>query len=468
MIAQMDAVATRALTYLRSEPVRALDPRTVDRLADAVGRRRDARAHIRPSRHGGIVCFSPADGTRRVLELDRAGTVTAVLYWRPDGELDRARLRTAHGDWIGLEAQTAHHELRGCSDRLYRLRDGPSWQPVDLLAAFEAIRWSAISHVPPLADPTGLPPGAGTAVLNLIAALAGDQGTGRLRYRGPYPTEQLFTALLESFRFETDSRDPLEQFMGGGLDWSAAPHERVFERDGLCVQLRDGVEKAVFGRRAYYQTCWQSVIRNETRRVHRNGDIVVGAVWALGQPVEEHFVLDRSGKLLARRSTVPDPRPVARIGPRVHDGVTAVLRATSTPALDAAIVAAMRSLRLEWAGLAGDLVEVGGSRAHLSWRLADAGAARVRSGRSADDRLGRALEVLVEMARLLAGPLRLRAQSSLAARPLGEQRTALSQAAHPAPLASDIAGGAHALAEELERGPTASARHHLTSADSPP
>jgi hypothetical protein len=449
MIAEMDAPATRALAYLRSATVRAVDPRTADEIAGALTRRPEGGGLVRPTPHGGIVCFSPTGRSRRVLELDRGGAVTAVLSWRSDGELDRARLRTAGGDWIGIETQSGEHAAWGRSDRLYRLRDAPGWQPLEPLTVFEALRWSAIRHIPPLAEPARLPSGAGTAVLNLISALATDQGAPRLRYRGPCPTEQLFTALLESFRFETEGPDPLQRFMGEGLDWLPAPHERVIGGDGLCVQLREGVEKAVLDGRAYYRARWQSVTRNETLRLHEVGDTVVGAAWALGHPLEEHFVLDRHGALLARHPVSPDRRPAAPIGPRVHAGVTAVLRARSAPALDRAIGVAMGSLRLEWGGLARDLADVGAERARLSRLVADAGSARICAASTGAERLGRALEVLVEMARLLAGPLRLRAQSLLAAAPPGEQHAALSLAAD-APTAATIAAGAEALAEELE------------------
>jgi hypothetical protein len=456
MMTPMDAMAAQALACLGSEPVRAIDPTTVDRLAEALTRR-DAGTLVRATPHGGLVCFSPWDAARRVLELDRGGSLTAALRWGPDGELERARLRTAHGEWIGLETRTGAGARWGASDRLSRLGDGPGWQPLEPVGEFEAIRWSAISHVPPLADPARLPPGAGTAVLNLIAALARDQGTRRLRYRGPYPTEQLFTALLESFRFAPGGPAPLQAFMDGALDWSPAPHERVFEPEGLCVQLRDGIDKAVLGGRAYYRTRWQSVLRRETRRLDQRGDTVVGAVWALEQALEERFVLDAAGRLLARRATVPDPRPAVPLGPDVRTGVTAALSAMSAPALGPVIATAMRCLRLEWAGLAGDLVEVAAGRARLSWRLADAGAARVRAARDPAEALGRALEVLVEIAHLLADPLRLRAQATLAASPAGQQRAALVLGAHGAPLAAAIAAGAQALRDELARDPVSGA-----------
>src|SRR5207247_1737433 len=85
-------------------------------------------------------------------------------------------------------------------------------------------------------------PRSGATALNVIAALAGDQGRSVLRYSGPYPTEQLFITLLESFRYDPTTADPLAAFERGELDWHPAPHERVFTR-GACVHLRERVEK---------------------------------------------------------------------------------------------------------------------------------------------------------------------------------------------------------------------------------
>ncbi len=59
-----------------------------------------------------------------------------------------------------------------------------------------------------------MPPGGGTAVLNLLAGLAADQGGGPVAYHGPYPSEQLFLALLESFRYEGGGSDPLAGLHG--------------------------------------------------------------------------------------------------------------------------------------------------------------------------------------------------------------------------------------------------------------
>jgi hypothetical protein len=379
------------------------------------------------------------------VELDRDGQRVASLRWRDDGALEWAAVRTAYGDWIGVEPRGAAHPLWGVSDRLWRLSPDRDWKPTEPLTIFEALPWAAIDRIPPLAEPARLPPGAGTAVLNLIAALAQDQGVSRLAYQGPYATEQLFTALLESFRFVPEGDDPLARFLAGTLRWVPAPHQRRFPADGVCVQLRAGVEKVVARGRAYYRAQWQSVGRRAPRRLHDVGDTVVCSLWALGAPVEDHLVLDREGAVIAALAPTPDPRSAAPLAARIRSGVEAVLRATSAPALAVEIGEVMGALTLEWGTLPGDLVDVVDGRARFSWRLHDAGATRMRSASAPAERLGWALELLGEMALLLGDHVRARAQALLSARPLEAQRVALERDAPPPDTAAAVMTGAEAL-----------------------
>ena len=141
---------------------------------------------------------------------------------------------------------------------------------------FAALDWTRVNGIPPLAEPARLPAGAGTAVLNLIARLAADQRVPELRYEGPYPTEHLFLALLESFRWiGPGGADPLAAFMTGGLTWAPAPHARAFEPEGVYVQRRARVEKIVVAGRAFYRPDWQGVGRRTPRvvREEKYGDV---------------------------------------------------------------------------------------------------------------------------------------------------------------------------------------------------
>src|SRR5439155_829533 len=161
--------------------------------------------------------------------FDRLGNPVSELAWAGDGSLESARVRLPDGSWLSVEPRATTAPPWGLSDRLWRAERFPEpggWAG-ERLTVFEALDWARIDRIPSLAEPARLPPGGGTAVLNLIAELAREQGAARLAYPGPYPTEQLFLALLESFRYEpADAQDPLAAFMAGELVWTPAPHQR--------------------------------------------------------------------------------------------------------------------------------------------------------------------------------------------------------------------------------------------------
>src|SRR5436309_2998346 len=169
-------------------------------------------------------------------EHDRHGATLSALEWRPDGRLRRARVWLPDGDWIEIEPGAGAPGPWGASDLV--TRDG---QPLTRLAALD---WTHVDRIPPLAEPARLPAGAGPAIFNLLARLAVDQRVSVLRYDAPYPTEALFLALLESFRYApVEAPDPHAAFASGALAWTPAPHEVAIETGGLWVQRR-GRERA--------------------------------------------------------------------------------------------------------------------------------------------------------------------------------------------------------------------------------
>ncbi len=445
-------VAERIRSALGDPQLRAFDPEAVDRLGRILADAGDLAALSRATPHGGVICFLPplrGPVPRRIFTLDRHGTLVTALRWETSGSLARASVRTAHEDWIGIEAEAGWHGTWGGSDRLWRLPGGPSWQSREPLTVFKRLDWDAIGHIPPLAEPARLPPGGGTAVLNLIAALATDQGVNRLRYEGPYPTESLFTALLESFRFIESAADPLRRFYEGRLDWTPAPHELRFTPERLCIQMRESVEKVVFRGRAYYRGEWQSVRRHAPRRVRDAAGGVRCSLWVLGAPLEDHLVLDAHGTVVAMPDPATDRRPPAPVSAPVAAGIEALVCAMSAPALRGQIRQILAAFGIEWGPVSGDLLEMTATGARLSWRLAAAGAARVRSARSRAERVGRALEVLTEMARLLGDSVRAHAQSALAAEPDALKPAALEDEVRADRGAAAIAAGAAALADQL-------------------
>lgn len=339
--------------------------------------------------HGSVALFRPdpsAPLAHRLLEVDSRATVTAVLNRGPQGGLRDLWVTLANGDAAGVLPGGAHHPLWGPSDRLVRSIGGSC--PTALTVA-ATVRWDAVDMIPPVAEPARLPSGAGAALLNILATLAGDQRRPALRYRGPYPTEQLFWSLTESFRPDrAPGSEPVARFLADAeltfargapeeapVDWAPAPHERRVHPDGLVVQLRDGVERITWQGRSYHRTECQGLRRRE-HRVVREVELGDGArryvasIEALGTVVEDHLLLDAQGEPLERRAFGPDSgpeRPLARLW---RDALGALLPLEATPLLEGAIGAVWRELGLAWGPVPGDLVEARGGALRLSPKLA--------------------------------------------------------------------------------------------------
>ncbi|MGH7268004.1 MAG: hypothetical protein ACREMB_24570, partial [Candidatus Rokuibacteriota bacterium] len=301
------------------------------------------------------------------------------------GRLVEVWARTLDGQMVGVLPGGADHPLWGPSDRIVGADR-------TVLTVCGAVDWDRPPAIPPLAEPARLPPGAGTTLLNVLSALAADAGTGPLRYRGPYPTEQLFWALAESFRFDPAARDPVAAFTEGAeaalvsgasreapLDWTPAPHERRYHRaDGVGVQLRDGLEKVRWEGRAYYRREWQGLGHRDHRVVRPvtgagGGARFVAGLEALGRPLEDHLVLDDRGGLLARLDPRgEDPGGDAPLAPPWREPLGALLRLEATPLLGTAVEAVWPSVEVAWGPVRHDLVAVRGPRVTLSRALARA------------------------------------------------------------------------------------------------
>ena len=386
-----------------------------------------------------------ADGTRSVrrdaagrllAELDRHGTAVTQLDWHTDGRLAQAAVRIPDGSWVTV------HPGRGAA--------GP-WGGADelrhdarLVTRFGALDWTSIRHIPPLAEPARLPAGAGTAVLNLIARLAAEQGTTTLRYDGPYPTEQLFLALLESFRWRGDVADPLLAFMSGALAWNPAPHTRAFESEHVYVQHRERIEKICVHGRAFYRPDWQGVGRRTPRVVRETEHTVRASLQALGVVLEDHVVLAVDGSVLDLPQPPRDPPEVDRLPSAVVRGVVAAVVASSAPPLAASLRDVAARLTFEWGPVLGDFVEFADARVRLSPKLRRAAATMLARAPTRRERLGVGFATLGEAAELVGDELRRRAQAALAAAPETAQAAALA-----APSVSDD-GDAAAIGEAVE------------------
>jgi hypothetical protein len=432
----------RLARWLARADVVAHDPPRVRALRAALG-----GEHVSVERHGGIVCYAPGRARRRLLQFDRRGHVTAALAWDDDGRLAWATCRAADGRMIGIEPGAASHPAWGRSDRLWLVADEPGWRPERALTVFQAVDWSRPAAIPALAEPARLPAGAGTAVLDLLAGVMRDRDVARVRYQGPYPTEALFEALLESFHYDPNARSPLDAFVTGeALDWTPAPHERHHVAPGVCVQLRAEVDKVVLAGAAFYRPDWQAVIRREPRVVRKDGERVICSLWALGRPLEDRLILDRSGEVLETPAPRSDLRPPAPMPPVWTSALAELIARESPPILAAPIRAALRAVDLEWGSVPGDLVRVEPGRMRVSRALRDVGLAWVDAAPEPGARPERAIHLVLEVAHLLAPEIRRRAQAALAALPEVEQQRRWSAAeAAPPPGVTEATGRLVAL-----------------------
>ena len=416
--------------------VAAHDPARVAALAAALD---GGDPPVTAGRHGSLVGYAPGPRRRRLVELDRRDQVVAAFVWREDGRLDWARCRAADGRRIGIEAGGGRHPAWGVADQAWLL--GEAWEPLERLTTFEPLDYERLDHVPPLAEPRRLGAGAGTALLNLIAALMKDQGAARVRYTGPYPTEQLFTALLESFRYDPAATTPLERFLAGEpLDWLPAPHERHEVAPGVWIQARHEVEKVVAGGRTFYRQRWQDVERREPRLLRTDGDRLVCSLWALGRAIEDVLTLDARGEVLQAPAPASDPRAPAPMPPIWPAAVGSLIARESAAPLAGAIDEVMGGLTLEWGPVPGDLVVVDDRRARIARRLRDAAEDWIRAAPPGPERENRAAAFVLEIGRLLGPAIRLAAQIRLEALPETEQLRLLQEAANspPPPLPPSV------------------------------
>jgi hypothetical protein len=376
----------------------------------------DAARRVSVARHGTVIVYETAEAgttSRRVLEVDRAGGVLTTLRWTAAGTLERAWIKVADESWVMIEPRATDDAPWGLSDRLWHA-PRPSADPTPL-TLFAALAYERIDRLPVLAEPARLPPGAAGAVLNLIAGLAADAGGARLAYAGPYPTEQLFLTLLESFRYEPDEADPLTAFVSGRLAWRPAPHERIGLGREVIVQLRERVDKVVWRGRAYGRADWQGVERHAARRVRDADGGVVCSLWALGEVVEDHLRLDpdvTTVEVIApvSRAVAPSPLP-----PAVMAGVASAAAALGAAPLASFVREMAADCALMWAPVDADLVAVDGGRIRLSYALRQVFVRRLRSAVTRAERLGLGLAVLTEVAHLVGDVLRARAQARVAA-----------------------------------------------------
>ena len=434
---------TRLGAWLARDEIAALDPGGVAALARAL----DAPdPPVTAGRGGTLVGYVPGPARSRLVQFDRLGHLMAACRWRSDGALAWGKCRLPDGRWLGIEPAAAAHPAWGASDRVWLMEPDASWAPRESVTIFQALDYRRPDFIPPLLEPRRLPPGGGTALLNLIAGLMKDHGVASVRYRGPYPTEQLFTALLECFRYDAREALPLERFLAdAALDWHPAPFEAHHVAPGVEVHLRHEVEKVTIDGVMFYRPQWQAIRRREPRVVREDGDRLVCSLWALGGPVEDRLVLDRRGDVLDAPAPRPDPGPPSPLPPVWRPALADLIARESAPALAASIAEVAESLALEWGPVPGDLLHAQGQRIRLSRRLREAAASAIVGAASPEERAEQALRFGLEVARLLGPEVRTRAQARLESLPEDEQRRILESATEPPEALGESVGRLIAL-----------------------
>ena len=420
------AASSRLRAWLARADLVALAPDDLERLHAAL---READPPITTGRGGALVAYAPGPARHRLVQLDRRGHLVAACRWHPDGGLAWAKCLLPDGRWLGIEPGAGTRPAWGRSDRVWLLEPEAAWRPREPVTLFQSLDYARPDFIPPLFEPRRLPPGGGTALLNLIAGLMKDQGVATVRYRGPYPTEQLFTALLECFRYDPGETLPLERFLvDGALDWHPAPFEAHHVAPGVVVQIRHAVEKVTLDGVPFYCAQGQEIRRREPRVVRADGDRVVCSLWALGGPLEDRLVLDRSGEILESPAPRLDRARPAPLPPVWRTALGELIARESAPPLAGAIATVTAGLELEWGPVPGDLLRVRGQHIRLSRQLRDAGAAALAGAASPQERAEQALRFVLEVAHLLAPEVRARAQAHLEALSEAEQRRVLEAA----------------------------------------
>ena len=263
--------------------------------------------------------------------VDRYDNEVWTARW--DGDvLHHATLYSPTREEIELVPRCGIHPVFGAVDELRDI----SGEPRGRLAA---VAWSAPEFIPPLDDPSALIAGAGPAVLGWLAWLARRAGRETLRYRGPYPTAALLGTLLGCFEVRGDEQDAADRFTANveltavrgemkevPVDFAPTPPQWHWPRPGLCVALRDGLQRAYIEGRAY---------PSGPRRLRPEGDGYVACVEIAGERWAEVLALDADGEPRGEPQPLPPAAPHL-VGDEVPSEITnvlAIVLGTRAPAL---------------------------------------------------------------------------------------------------------------------------------------
>jgi hypothetical protein len=341
-------------------------------------------------------------------------------------ELNWAAVRLPAEDsavrWALWEPGTAAHPLWGRCDRVLTLGDPAT------LTRIASQSFGALRHIPALERPAALPPGAGEALLNLLATLMRDQGLAQVHYRGPYPTPHLFDALSRSFTpvepppeaGERFSRDALELNLSGALAdnpvaWAPTPWRAVQPKPGLLVRLRKGPETVWTDGVPFRGPAPPGVPLPAGERLWCHnaeaGSEVIAGLALLGDPYREYLALSQQGRVLRDLRGHKQAEPGTVLPPLWHECVFAWAAVQATPPLAPGVLALRGQVTLRWARLPLTLAHAAGEELWLNSGLAEQ-FARLRPAR---DPAQLALMAFSDVAGATAPYLHRRAQALLEA-----------------------------------------------------
>ena len=352
---------------------------------------------------GGILLLEePAGAPPRLwAAMDAFGWLHALLDWVPEG-LGHAWLRLPGGDGLEIHPGAASHPLWGQSDELRHITGSLGATRSRTAGLLPALPYHRLETLPPFDRPGDLPPGAGGAVLNLLACLLRLQGRQTARYRGPYPTAALFASLNRCFRPSLPGMEqgpsPIEKSQGGAaqseeqtgevqlrarfsreemtlafrgemvanpIAWEPAPFAQMLPATHVLVHLRDGVETAWIGRKAFRFQPWRNGLLAAGASIWREtgpgepaeGTPTYGVGLAmLGRPWRRFLLLGPDGRI--RESKIPIPyspphstHPAAPLAELWRPVIFCWCAVGAVPALAPAILELETSLPVDWAPL---------------------------------------------------------------------------------------------------------------------
>ena len=412
---------------------------------------------IERSTHGTLTFFLPAGGAsaspRRLGTFDRHGRLLSLFFYSADGLVRKFKVRNVDGHFLGVVRGAASHLGWGRSDVIGALAGEGGFEMDRTLTFFRSVSYEDLDTLPPLDDPMCLPPGGGATILNVLARLGQDQEKHTLRYCGPYPSDQLFFTLRESFTCGGEVGANRERFtqeaeaaalhmtmVEAAVDWQPAPHERFYPAAHTCAQLRNGVEKVYDHGHTYYRPdLVAEAHRLRVLQTEEGQRRYIASLTILGQALEDHLILDEQGEILerlpnpSRRSLRGDPV----LSPDWKAALVRLIAAESTSLLHIALWPVMDELTIMWGTVNKELWALSGNELVLHAGMIAVHREMQSRANSAGEKLLLAARFLSELARLIGPLIRSRAQAQLASLSPADQNVALLFAAPDTPGLSD-------------------------------